>query len=263
MKGGKTPLGYTIVEVMIVLAISTAMFAMAARFIGGKQAKTAFNEGANNMASKVQAVIDQVSDGQYSDIYVNCTGGGGSINIAGGGSGQGVNSPCVFLGKALHFATNRNTFDVISIASSRINALNAPPVSPADGGAKAINALTTEQRIPQNLSVTRARVQVGATTYVRYSIGFLQQAGFIGQPARGAQSIGLYYVTTSSSSLLSTTTAQNQVIGSSLAPSDFAKICISDGTRYAQIMIGTSDGTNPNYNPTTVKLVMNGTVSCT
>lgn len=54
MKGGKSPLGYTVVEVMIVLAVSGIMFLVAANFINGKQQKTSFANGVNEMASRIQ-----------------------------------------------------------------------------------------------------------------------------------------------------------------------------------------------------------------
>ena len=68
MNGGKRPLGYTIIEVMIVLAVSGVMFIIAASFISGKQESTAFTEGANEFASQLQQTIAEVADGQYSDV---------------------------------------------------------------------------------------------------------------------------------------------------------------------------------------------------
>ena len=50
----KQPFGYTIVEVMIVLAVSSAMFLIAANFINGKQERTAFSQGSNEMVSQLQ-----------------------------------------------------------------------------------------------------------------------------------------------------------------------------------------------------------------
>lgn len=266
MKGGKTPLGYTIVEVMVVLAVSSAMFVVAASFINGKQAKTAFTEGANNMTARIQSLIDQVADGQYSDIFVNCSAGGvpGTITISpsGGPGQQGANSACVFLGKVMHFATNRSTFDIFSIAGSRLNSLGNQPNNPLDADAKPITALTMTQQIPQSLNITSVRVTDGSGTNTRFSIGFLQQAGFTGQTASGAQTIGLYYVSGSISNTDPTVTAQGQTIGSALRPAKFARICVSDGTRYAQIFIGTDNGVDPNYNSTVAKLKMNDTTPC-
>lgn len=262
MKGGKTPLGYTIVEVMIVLAISTAMFAMAARFVNGKQAKTAFNEGVNNFASQIQSVINQVNDGEYSDVFVTCTGGNGIISIPSAGTDQGINSPCVFLGKFLHFSIDRSSFDTFSVASSRLNSQGNPPFSPADGGAIPVTALTTVRQIPQNLSISSVSSRIGVNTYGSFYIGFLQQAGFTGQPQRGAQSVGLYYINGVTTPNLSTTLAVLPVRGSNMSAADSAKICVTDGDRKAAILIGTDDGTTKNNNPTTVKVEMGTSTPC-
>lgn len=102
MKGVKQPLGYTIIEVMIVLAISGLMFLIAANFISGKEESTSFTEGTNEFVTDMQSVINQVTDGQYSDISFQCVSSGGTLSFPSGGS-QGTNPACVFLGKFLYF----------------------------------------------------------------------------------------------------------------------------------------------------------------
>ena len=78
MLGGKNkqPLGYTIIEVMIVLAVSGLMFIIAATFINGKQQRATFTAGVNEMASELQNVIEQVNDGSYADVPLNCVSAG-------------------------------------------------------------------------------------------------------------------------------------------------------------------------------------------
>src|SRR5205814_2186232 len=55
--------GYTIVEVMIFLAISSLLFVAASIAIGGQQAHTEFNTAANDTNTKFQQWIDQVANG--------------------------------------------------------------------------------------------------------------------------------------------------------------------------------------------------------
>jgi prepilin-type N-terminal cleavage/methylation domain-containing protein len=139
MLGGKKlkpPLGYTIIEVMIVLAVSGVMFLIAATFINGKQERASFQTGVNEMASQIQDTINQVTDGQYSDIPLNCqgltAGGVGAAANAGqqvtfpsiallGNPEQGGNSGCVFAGKIFHFSLNNDpsSYEIFSMAASR------------------------------------------------------------------------------------------------------------------------------------------------
>jgi prepilin-type N-terminal cleavage/methylation domain-containing protein len=108
MKGVKPPGGYTIVEVMIVLAVSGVMFVMAANFINGKNARTQFQQGSNELGSRMQGVIEEVTDGQYTDIPFTCSRAGASLAVTGAVRPQGTNPECVFIGKLAHFSVNPN-----------------------------------------------------------------------------------------------------------------------------------------------------------
>jgi prepilin-type N-terminal cleavage/methylation domain-containing protein len=207
MKGGKRPLGYTIIEVMIVLAVSSLMFLIAASFINGKQARTAFTQGVNTMASNLQTMIEDISNGHYSDVSFSCTNPAGtSLHLTGGGAGQGTNPDCVFLGKVVHFAvknpsnpsTPERYYEVFSLAGARTDKTvspNIPQTNPLNALATPICVpgscngtypdFTTQATIPQGLSIatsdTSQGMQVTDTTGVAhnaiYGIGFVQGFG--------------------------------------------------------------------------------------
>ncbi|MGC1176893.1 MAG: prepilin-type N-terminal cleavage/methylation domain-containing protein, partial [Candidatus Saccharimonadales bacterium] len=193
MLGGKNrrPLGYTIVEVMIVLAVSGVMFLIAANFINGKQARTAFSDGVNEMASQIQDTIQQVSDGKYSDIPLMCTFDGTHTSVVSGGSKQGTNSTCVFLGKLLRFGPQgtQNVYDTISLAGGRVDGGTVAGADP-----RVIDDLVVHQNLPQNLDVTNVKVNGGGSG--SETIGFLQSQGSIdatsGSLNNGAQTIDMY-----------------------------------------------------------------------
>lgn len=105
MRGGKNKTGYTITEVLIVLAISSAMFIAANSFISGRVAETSFRTGVNETASRIQDVIDQVASGQFNDRQISCTNNGASIIVNVGTNNQGSNIACVFAGKLIDFNT--------------------------------------------------------------------------------------------------------------------------------------------------------------
>src|SRR5665213_1688547 len=127
MRGGKNkqPLGYTIVEVLIVLAVSGVMFILAANFISQREAKTAFSQGSDELTGTVQTTISQVTSGQYSDVNFTCTtigsGATATISITSGGTGQnGKNPSCVFIGKIIVLPDVDNThYAIYSLAAGR------------------------------------------------------------------------------------------------------------------------------------------------
>lgn len=254
MKGGKRQAGYTIIEVMIVLAVSGVMFVIAASFVSGKQAKAAFTEGTNEFASQLQTIIAQVTDGQYTDVGLNCIYDSATktTTVGLGTNKQGTNSTCVFLGKALYLAHGAYgpNYQVLSLAAGRVDSgLPAgTTITPADVSPAVIDSLNLDQVVPQSLDVTKVtEVDSGGGTHTNVGIAFLQGLGAIdtsGDLAGGAQSVGLYYI----SGLTPTTGSADALIasGSNLKPAESVTICVSDGSRYATLTLGgTTTGANP------------------
>lgn len=247
MKGGKNrqPLGYTIVELMIVLAVTSFMFVIAATFINGKQAKTSFIEGTHEMASNLQGIIEQVTDGKYSDIPLYChyTGGGGPLNIDGTAPGT---AGCTLLGKFVHFqvlgTATATTYEVFSLAGAR-QVSGGPPTSFGVDTVTAITnpELTAQATVPQNLEVKRVTVNGGTAVY---GIGFVQSLGNAssGTYVSGGQTVALVYAP----SLNSGDTAESAAAATlgNIQTANSATICLTDGTRYAEIDLGSSKG-NP------------------
>jgi prepilin-type N-terminal cleavage/methylation domain-containing protein len=272
MKGGKNrqPLGYTIIEVMIVLAVSGVMFLVAVQFINGKQARTSFTAGVNEMASQVQNIIEQVTDGQYSDIPFTCQGTPGAPlqNITQGGQGQGTNNTCVFLGKLLHFDSTLKTYEVYSLGAA-VGA--APPnaiwlgqdVTPIVNGNMSVN-LMTSQATPQNLDATVYVTPVGAAaSFQSYGFGFTQSEGTLNILAPGTYNSGAQLVNLVYSPNLNSAGDDNESTAVSDITSDVylassVTVCLTDGTRYAQIGIG---DTNANSNQLSVNVAMNNTTA--
>lgn len=211
MKGARTPAGYTIVEVMIVLAVSGLMFLMAANFIGNKQEATSFPQGVNELASSIQNTIAQVSNGQYSDINIVCNfhyistdpktsfippitlaAGPGTTTNSSANDSQGTNTQCTFLGKVMHFSLRYLTgngitsqqYETFSVAGGRLDNNNQPitpdpsnPTTPLDDdGPTPISPLTTQSDTPEHLSVIdmgqEPIAQEPTSTYATFAHGF-------------------------------------------------------------------------------------------
>lgn len=252
MKGGKSPLklkaqqkGYTIVEVMIVLAVSGFMFVIAANFINGKQAKSSFTAGSNEMTSKVQDVIEQVERGKYSDVKLKCTAGASTtLDITFESDpdklNQGANPPCVFLGKFFHFSVGGapTKYEVFSIAGKRgeVTLATAMATPIASGSTD----LTVDATIPQSLDVTSVKVD-GIPTY---GFGFVQGLGTKdsnGTYISGTQTVSMVRSTALTSPNDTKTTAASKIQSAVLVPANQAVICMSDGTRYTTITVGSNN----------------------
>jgi prepilin-type N-terminal cleavage/methylation domain-containing protein len=272
MKGGKTPAGYTIIEVMIVLAVSGLMFIIASTFISGKQEATSFPQGVNELAANLQNTIVQVENGQYSDISLSCTFSGGLTTVGVGagststnstsGDTQGQQPQCIYLGKVVHFAEidqyndtpTDQYYETFSLAGGRLDNNNNPILAdstptPLDNvGPKVISTLTKQSIVPQHLDIINMGIEPLSSSYTppnpqSYGIAFIQSLGSADQHGSiqiGSGPIGIYYVNGLGSGI-SYSAAPGDVSGNSLYPLpqnyEFV-MCITDKTKYAYIEIG-------------------------
>ena len=105
--------GYTIIEVMIFLAISVVIAGAAMNLISGKQAETDFNQKARDTQSKIQDWINDVSDGNTggdpSQQYCMVSGSRPQIITPPPAKPANYSPNCTFLGKAIQF-TDSNPF---------------------------------------------------------------------------------------------------------------------------------------------------------
>ncbi len=271
MKGGenKQPLGYTILEVMIVLAVSGVMFLIAASFINGKQEKAAFTNGVNQFASTIQDTINEVTDGQYSDIPVDCSFNGTTTISAGTNPNnyiQGQNAPCVFLGKVLHlsYLGGQSNYEVLTVAGGRVDNLGNPitNLTGADNADPKVviptpDSLTIYGTVPQGLDVNNV-LENGSTN--SYAIGFFQTQGTSdgeGGLQDGPQTVGMYYINGLDSSANKTFTfSPTYPLSTYLTPATSVDICLSDGVQYADIKLGDSGS---NASQLSVSVVKYGT----
>jgi prepilin-type N-terminal cleavage/methylation domain-containing protein len=288
MLGGqnkKMPLGYTIVEVIIVLAISGMMFLIAANFINGKQEHTAFVQGTNDMVNQLQKIVDDVTDGHYSDIPLHCTNSSGAISISQDATGkQGATQDCVFLGKMISFEGDAQptAYQLFSLAALR--SYTNPDGSgtiPATGttAVSAIPGLTVTGTIPQSLYIPNTATGkmtvtplAGPPAVTSYSIGFVQGLGTTTDAGytSGTQTVGLVYDSAMTDPVHGQIGANQEnsstskVNGTYIRPAQSATICLSDGTRYAKIYIGGSTGgaSSNNGNQLSISAQQLGTRAC-
>ena len=103
--------GFTIVETMIVLAVSAMIFLSMVGMVSGQQGKAQFKNAVYNVAADIQTAISQVSSGYYplSPSQFSCgVGSDGAPALTGSASSadRGTNKDCTFIGQAFWFTSS-------------------------------------------------------------------------------------------------------------------------------------------------------------
>jgi len=216
MRGGNKYSGYTIIEVLIVLAISSFMFVIASQFISGKAADTSFRTGVNEMASRIQDAIDQVSNGQYTDQQVKCSVTGSVFTFTANSGSQGNSQDCIFIGKYFAFTADDTKYPLYTIAGKTVN-----DGSYASANPQIISQFTYNNVIAQGLKPTTST-----------GFGFAQSLGsYSGSYSSGAQSLKI--VTNNP-----VVPSVNSLTLTEVVASPYPFICLTDGTRSGKITIG-------------------------
>ena len=119
--------GYTIIEVLIVLAISTSLLFAAIAIFKGQQSETEFSQAVQDLNSKIVNYADQITAGTFPDSQsYNCSAGGSPLaptnppTLSAGSNGVGSRQDCVFLGRAIQVDTiGRGNINVYTIVGNR------------------------------------------------------------------------------------------------------------------------------------------------
>src|SRR5215467_6715500 len=98
--------GYTIVEVLIVLAVTGIMLASALALVGSLRGESDFSQAMFDIKSKIDSEITSVNNSTFPDEdKYNCQKSGSNrpqLSVPAGGTHEsGTSGDCVFLGKAL------------------------------------------------------------------------------------------------------------------------------------------------------------------
>ena len=114
--------GYTIIEVLLVLAISGAIFLSAVLVFQGQSGDTKFKQSMHDLNSKIQAYANQVSSSSspFSKGYTCAVSGATHrpVLTAGGGS-VGTNEGCLFLGKAIQVGAPATSIYAYTVLGTR------------------------------------------------------------------------------------------------------------------------------------------------
>ncbi|HSX53222.1 MAG TPA: type II secretion system protein [Patescibacteria group bacterium] len=165
MKTGLGSQAYTIIEVMIVLAVSVVLLASALSVVGSQSQRTQFTQGINDIRTQINDIINNVSTGYYSNSNnFTCSGTPTGPNIINGVNNQGTNGGCTFIGRAVQFKVNGDNrqFDIYNLVglqfagggpsgSAPASLAEAMPVAIAPS-ANAVHSLVPIGQVLQQLS---------------------------------------------------------------------------------------------------------------
>lgn len=174
MMGGKKPRGFTVVETMIFLGVSAALFISAMNLVGGQQAKAEFNYGIQEFSAQIRDIINDVSTGYYPYNP------GTTCFATGTASAQGTNSGCIFIGRVIQFAPDdipgnppREGIRVFTVAGRRqvtVGGTTRDVFNLAESETRPLNEVE-DIRIPNGIQIEWVRVggaggtNVGAVGY--------------------------------------------------------------------------------------------------
>lgn len=117
--------GYTIVEVLLVLAVTGTMLLGAAVMLRGQQGNTQFQQTMRDIDSKLQATAKSVGNSLFPDsssykCAVQADGAGVRrpvLEAAPGG--LGTNKDCIYIGRAVQVVKNSSTINVYNVLGVR------------------------------------------------------------------------------------------------------------------------------------------------
>jgi type II secretory pathway pseudopilin PulG len=178
-RGGdtKSAQGFTIVETLIVLAVTSSLFLIAATMINGKQNKTDFQIGSRNLQQQFQQIINETASGYYPNNGFTCLvpGAGSHVSFSSGAATLGQNTGCIFIGKTVAFDTNTpDSYIVYSLAGRRLGGTNEQVVSPKDAWTTPIKQTEDNVKYPNNLQFVWGQTQsiAGVPSSLSTSNGF-------------------------------------------------------------------------------------------
>jgi type II secretory pathway pseudopilin PulG len=206
--------GFTIVETLIVLAVSALLVASAIILISGRTSKTEFTTATNDLKQQLQQIMNETATGYFpnSGSFTCAQNGGNMPKLTNASSQQGTNGDCIFLGKVMQFGATDSVgnMQVYSITGNRLTPAKtevttlaeAKPEAVAPGTSSAtnlgLNGITTV--LPLENGLTPAKMTYGSsintsgfallTTFANYTAGGSSCNGV----CSGAQGLTLYAI---------------------------------------------------------------------
>ncbi len=245
--------GYTILEVLIVLAVTTTLFLGVVLLLSGRQGQTETTQAVRDFESKIQNIASDVSNGFFPNGYTCTADTAGSPvtvnNPIATPSSVGANVGCISIGKVIVFDTaDADILTVVGrqfvsiIGGSDVSTIaETKPVAVARAGGPDVTdnypyrfglRVTKMVRLSDNIT------SVGAVAFMS------QLSGGVGasNPTTGSRSTllyGLSSTTTPNTDPVITTATKVSVTANFYAIPDGVRLCLLGGNgQKAEITIG-------------------------
>lgn len=152
MKRGLGAQAYTIIEVMIVLVVTSALLVSAILLIAGQQRKTEFGQAVRDIESRINDTVNDVSTGFYPNTgNFTCISLGSGPIISAGGNNQGANQGCIFIGRVMQFAvlgTNNEGYNSYTVVGQRVTSSNQQVTNFAQAHPTAVAPSSSSSSVP-------------------------------------------------------------------------------------------------------------------
>lgn len=267
--------GYTIVEVLIFLAVSAMLFVSTMLLLSGRQQRAQFVNAVRDFESRLTDVANDVSNGYYQvgSTDFNCSYG---PSFSSGTAGQGEHKACIYLGRLVKLGEGsfgKEGYGVYSIVGNRTespaassrNVENLGDANPTlfwTGNATVDDSLREQKQFGYGTKVACVGVGGGVSgcTPGNSNGGIAFIARVTGVPAQYDTGSGIraeLHVFNMSISQTNPTTFGSAVDATSKTES--AVICLQSGTtdQYALVFLGSAGGSG-----LTIKSEIRGGDSC-
>ena len=270
--------GFTIIETLIVLAVTSALLVSAFAVINGRQNKTEFMTAINDTAQQMQQIINETASGYFpNNNSFTCVKSGSGPSISpGGGIGQGTNTDCIFLGKVVQFGLGASPeqYAVHSIAGLR-SATDIVTAKPVDVYNNNVTDILVTQNLENGLTVDHMTYDAlgggsgidtaGAAILAGDSTGSFATANASGLNS-GSQQFSLYAVKPTKVNAGGDTISTMAAKINSNSPNTFqhasrVQICLSSGTTNQSGLITIGDSASGSQ--LTVDLAIRSNLTCT
>jgi prepilin-type N-terminal cleavage/methylation domain-containing protein len=258
MKRWSAEPGFTIVEVLVVLAVSTTIMVAAILSLNGKQSRVQFQQAINDTNSAVSETINNTASGFFppaedvSCVVLPLT----YVHFTEADSAQGTNNECMSVGKVIHFT--RTSIVTYTVLGRRL--LNGKPVTSIQDAEPVIidPGVTVKAIGPAPVNLTRrydykwgmrATRVINNTTRaaVGTAIGYFNELdGTAGNSLTdGAKGLNATLLNVGIAALPNAIQTDLDLRSSLPAPFQFpdsgVTVCLNDGRNYGRIQIGVSD----------------------
>lgn len=201
----RMPYGYTIIEVMMFLLISSALLGSVMTMMSGKQERTRFTQSVESFERKLNDISNDASTGYYPSAEdFNCSYNSGNDisfsgtnNLKGENGGIGTSTGCVFLGKAIEFQSGGtlSKYTVYTIVGSErgqsLDTANPKLLGEGIPGIKEENQLPADLEITKVISLTNSANNVKGAAIIS---DFAQTSGIEKKITGNANRVTLYEV---------------------------------------------------------------------